>query len=432
MGKSPDKLLLKADKLNKALQYKRAAKVYGSAGDSYLSLDNYRLARDCFYNAAICANNEEKYKISLKFLRNAGNASLIAFDFSDAYQIFRKSLEYVSSLSNASDRNHNYILFSSLSYLCLFLEGKQEEGLNIVKKYRSNVDNTYFKDHPLVHCITNLTFAIKEKSDKYLKRIERDFDTLKLKEGEIILAKNVLVLAESNISLINRLSFDKDIYTTNDTINLILEVDTNPLKEISNNKFYSFTIEELEISKISITLSDNLTSQKNSELPILLKPGKIHKTDLFIKPHFQMENSYVGPILLSCKLNGNLIFYHEISQVLKPNLISPLPSLDISLDTLRTPLIDTTFPLEVLIENKSEGEALDLKVNIEFPEQIKVMRGTLEKQIYSLRTNENIKWEINVKPIEAGDYIIKVNTKFNDPDQNIIEDNKEFPLSIKL
>lgn len=432
MGKDAEKLLLKADKLNKAMQYKRAAKVYSSAGASYLSLGDYTLARDCFFNAALCSNNEEKYQVSLEFLRNAGNASLLDSDFSEAYQIFRKSLEYIPSLRSASDRNYNFILFSSLSYMCLFLEGKQEEGLNLVKKYRSHVDNAYFKENPLVHFITNLTLAIKEKNDKYLERIENDFDYLKFKEGENKLAKHVLVLAKSNISLINRLNFDKDLYTTNDTINLILEIDTNPLIEISNNNFYDYTIEEVEISKISITLSDNLTSQKPSDLPITIKLGRIHKTDLFIKPHFQMENPFIGPILLHSKLNGNLIFYHEISQVLKPNLISPPPSLEISVDTLRTPLIDTTFPLEILIENKSEGEALDLNIIVEFPEQIKVMRGTLEKQIYSLRTNENIKWEINIKPIEAGDYIIKIKSKFNDPDQNIIEYIKEFPLSIKL
>jgi hypothetical protein len=60
------------------------------------------------------------------------------------------------------------------------------------------------------------------------------------------------------------------------------------------------------------------------------------------------------------------------------------------------------------------------------------MRGTLNKQIYSLRSNENIKWEINLKPLEAGNYTIKISSKFNDPDQNFIEDSIEFPLPIKL
>jgi hypothetical protein len=85
-----------------------------------------------------------------------------------------------------------------------------------------------------------------------------------------------------------------------------------------------------------------------------------------------------------------------------------------------------------LIENKSKGEALDVKIDVEFPETLKIMRGTTKKQIYSLRTNEDLTWEINLKPLEAGDYIIKMNIRFMDPDQNLIEETKEFPFSIKL
>ncbi len=43
-----------------------------------------------------------------------------------------------------------------------------------------------------------------------------------------------------------------------------------------------------------------------------------------------------------------------------------------------------------------------------------------------------MKWEISLKPLEAGDYNIKIEIKFKDPDQNAIEDTKEFPISIKL
>ena len=99
---------------------------------------------------------------------------------------------------------------------------------------------------------------------------------------------------------------------------------------------------------------------------------------------------------------------------------------------LRPPLIGKTFPLEIVIENKGKGEALDVKIDVEFPEDLKVMRGTTNKQIFSLKTNEDLKWEISLKPIEAGDYIIKINLKFMDSDQNKIEETKDFPFSIKL
>ncbi len=145
-----------------------------------------------------------------------------------------------------------------------------------------------------------------------------------------------------------------------------------------------------------------------------------------------MENPSIGPILLTSELNGTLKFSYNYSELLYPTLISPPPTLDISTKNLRPPLIGQSFPLEILIENNSEGEALDLDIEIEFPENLKVMRGTLKKQIYSLRSNENMKWEINLKPLEAGDYNIKIKTMFKDPDQNLITEIKEFPLSIKL
>jgi hypothetical protein len=272
----------------------------------------------------------------------------------------------------------------------------------------------------------------REKHEKYIERIKKDFNNFKFREAEILLAKQAIVIGKTYTSLIIKLSLDKNVYTTNEVMNLSLTIDSKPLVEISKQEFYNYSINELKINKIGITLSDNLTSKKRPELPIIIKANQREQTNFFIKPHFQMENSSIGPISLDCELNESLIFLYEIPQLLKPELISPTPSLDIFIKNLRPPLIDQSFPLEVLIENNSEGEALNLNIEIEFPEQIKVMRGTLTKQIYSLRSKENIRWEINLKPTEAGEYVIIIRSKFNDPDQNPIEDIKEFPFPIKL
>lgn len=432
MGKDIEKRLKKAEQLSKAMQYKRAAKLFNNTGNEILKLGNYELAKDCFFNAAKCAINEDKFLVGLEFLRNAGNASLLNNDFSEAYEFFKNALDYVPNLRSSSDRNYLFIHFSGLSYLCLFVEGKQEEGLNLVKKIKSFVDDTYFKENFLIKLIKDLTVATKDKKENYVKKIEKDFENFKFLEGEINLAKQALVIAKTIVSLITKLTLDKNIYTTNDSINLMMEINTKPLLDIRENGFYNYTIHEFIISKIGIKLSDNFTFHKKPELPIIITPGENHQISLSIKPHFQMENPFIGPILLTSKLDGKLKFYYEFSEVLHPKLISPPPTLDVSMKNLRPPLIGQSFPLEILIENKSEGDALDLNIEIEFPENLKVMRGTLKKQIYSLRPNENMKWEINLKPLEAGDYSIKVKTTFKDPDQNQIGEIKEFPLSIKL
>jgi tetratricopeptide (TPR) repeat protein len=432
MVKDIEKQFMKAEKLYNAMQYKRAAKLYDSVGDSYLSLGKFELARDCYFDAAKCCMNEDKYLIGIDFLRKAGNASLHNNHVLEAAQFYREAVKYIPNLRSTSDRNQSFILFSCLSYLCHFIKGEHEEGLKLVKKIKSYVDDAFFKENPLIRLITSLTIVQKEKKEKYIERIKKDFTHLKIREAEIQLVKKALVIAKTYTSLVINLNFDKDVYTTNEPINLTLDIDTSPLLEISKQDFYNYDLKDLKISKFGITLSDNLTSQKNPELPILIEVGQKRRINLVIKPHFQMENPFVGPILITAELNEDLNFTYEISQLLKPNLISPPPTLEISTKNLRPPLIDQTFPLEILIENKSAGDALNLNVDVEFPEEIKVMRGTLKKQIYSLRSNENIKWEINLKPTEAGDYIFKVSSKFNDPDQNVIGDVKEFPLSIKL
>jgi len=432
MVKDIEKQLRKAEKLYKAMQFKRAAKIFDFVGDSYLRSGGFELARDCYFDAAKCSMKEEKYLIGLEFLRKAGNASLFNNEFLEANQFFREALKYISNLRRTSDRNQNFILFSCLSFLCLFVKGDKEEGLKLVKKIKSFVDDKYFKENPLIRLITNLTMVTREKHEKYIERIKKDFNNLKFREAEILLAKQALVIGKTCTSLIIELSLDKNIYTTNEVMNLILKIDLKPLLEISKQKFYNYKLNELKINKIGIILSENLSSQKRPEVPIIIKKNQIEQINFHIKPHFQMENSFIGPISLNCELNESLIFSYEIPQLLKPELISPTPSLDISIKNLRPPLIDQSFPLEVLIENNSEGEALSLNIEIEFPEQIKVMRGTLTKQIYSLRSKDRIRWEINLKPTEAGDYVIKIRSKFNDPDQNLIEDFKEFPFPIKL
>jgi len=432
MGKDPEKQLRKAEQLYNAMAYKRAAKLFNNVGTNFLKLGDFEVAKECFFNAAKSAINEDKYSSGLEFLRNAGNASLFNNNFSEAYQFFKEALNYIPSLKHSLEKNHLFILFSTLSYLCLFVQGKQEEGLSLVKKIRKNVEDTYFKESVLIKLIKDIEVATKDKNENYVKKIEKEIESFNFLEGELILVKTALVLAKCIVSLVINLTLDKKLYTTNDIIKLTIDINTKPLLSIAKNSFYNYKIKELKINKIGLQLSDNFTFHKKPEFPVIIPSGQSHQIDLLIKPHFQMEKPFIGPILLTSELDGILKFFYEFSEILYPTLISPPPTLDISIKNLRPPLIGQTFPLEILIENKSEGEALDLNVEIEFPDNLKVMRGTLKKQIYSLRSNENIRWEINLKPIEAGDYSIKIKALFKDPDQNQIGETKDFPLSIKL
>jgi len=421
----------KAKLLYKNNQFKKAGKIFDTVGNSFLKLSEFMLAEQCFALAANSFVNERKYLPALTSYRNAGNICFFLDEFMEAHKYFNDALKIVPRLDNEKERNYNYILFASLSYLCYLIKALPDQGLVLLKKIKKKVDDFYFKEHLLVRLVTDLIVAIRDKNQKYLDKVEQDFGKYKFTEAEQHLVKRVLLTTRSQISLKTKLTLDKEQYTTKDHMKLGLIIDAKPLLAISEHPFYDYEIEELKITKLNVNHSDNLSTIDKPPLPLIIKPGQQKHVELVIKPNFQIDDNFIGPIVMSCELDDKYNFFFE-TQVIKPKLISPLPVLDISTKNLRPPLIDKSFPFEILISNKSEGEALDIKMDVEFPEQLKVMRGTTTKQIYSLKTNDDMTWELQLKPVEAGDFTIKISVSFKDPDQNLLEEVKELPFSIKM
>ena len=436
MGKDPlisiKNNVLKAEKLFKARGYKKASKLYYKAANGYLEIKNYDMAKDCFLKGSECYIELKKYAEGLELLKLAGDACLMMKQYSNANQLYRNALNYISKLRNSKDRDFNYIFFPVLSYLCSFLEIKQDSGLNFIKKYQGKVDSEYFKQNELIQLITDITIANRDKNVNLIEKIMQEISDFKFTPIETKLLKKVLVLSQLVIGIKSELKLDKKLYTTNDVISLKLNLNTKIISELSNNTFFEYKFDQLKITKLNVKLSDNLAVSKKPDIPLEIPIDQSNiSLDFILKPHFQLDEPFIGPVTITYEINEN-ISCEYITDMVKPKLISPPPSLKISINNLRPPLIGQSFPLEILLENESEGEALDVKVLSKFPEQLKVMRGTIEKQIYSLRSNEKMKWELNIKPEEVGDYTIEFDITFKDSDQNPIELNQNFPFSITM
>jgi len=426
-----EKQILKAEQLYKAKQFKKAGKSYHFAGNLLLNLNEYEKAKVCFINSAKIFMEIGRFDTSVELFRQSGEVCLRANNFIEANLIYKEALNLIPKLKSEGDKNSNYVIFSVLSYMCSYVKGTPNEGLEFLKRTSIKVDKEFFKEHQLIKLVSEITLALRDNESKYVKKIKDNIGNYKLREAELKLLKYVLLITHIKLSITTTFKLDKETYTTNEILNLDLNFDTTSLVEIINDSFYQFELNQFNITKFLINLSDNLTTNNKPSVPLHIDISKETHLQFKIKPHFQVDKSSIGPMVLTCELNNDLIFLYE-TRLIIPNLVSPPATLTASIRNLRPPLVDQTFPLEITIENQSQGEALDLKLNIEFPEQLKIMRGTTNKQIYSLRSNEDIKWEINLKPLEAGDYIIKIFIKFVDPDQNEIEEIKDFPISIKM
>jgi tetratricopeptide (TPR) repeat protein len=436
MGKDPliniKNNVLRAEKLYKARGYKKASKLYHKAANGYMELNDYELAKECFLKGSECYIELKKYAEGLELLKLAGDAYLMMEQYSNANQLYKNALNIIPKLRSSNDRDFNYILFPVLSYLCSFLEIKQESGLNFIKKYQVRVDNEFFKQNELIKMVTDVTLAIRDKNANLIEKIMESIGSFKFTKIETKLLKKVLVLSQLVIGIKSDLNLDKKLYTTNDVISLKLNLNTKIISELSNNAFFEYKFDQLKITKLNVKLSDNLALSKKPDIPLEIPIDQSSiSLDFILKPHFQLDEPFIGPITITFEINETIACEY-ITDIVKPKLISPPPSLKISIKNLKPPLIGQSFPLEILLENESNGDALDVKVLSKFPEQLKVMRGTVEKQIYSLRPNEKMNWELNIKPEEVGDYIIEFDITFKDSDQNPIELNQNFPFSITM
>ncbi|MFX1237662.1 MAG: hypothetical protein ACFFAS_00780 [Promethearchaeota archaeon] len=429
--KKTEDQLSKADLLLENKQFKKAGKSFDDVGDKYLKLNEYSSSEQCFAKAASAHANQGNISAALTSLRNAGNVCLMVDQYMEAHKYFNNAVKLNDRERGTKEGDANYLLFSSLSYLCYLLVGRPDQGLTSVKQVKKKVDSEVFKENSHIRLVKDFSVALQKKKSMYLDKIEQEFDKYKFNDVEKVLVKKALITTKAQLSLLNKLVLDKEQYSTDDLIKASLEIDTTPLIDISHHAFYNHEINEVKVAKMEISSSDNLSIQKKTTLPVIIAPGQTKIFEVVFKTNFQIDESYIGPIILTCELDDLLTFYVE-SEVIYPEIISPPSKLEMSTKNLRPPLIDQSFPLELTIENVGESETFEVKIDVEFPEQLKVMRGTTSKQIYSLRMKESINWEIQLKPVEAGDFHIKTTIKFKDPDQNEIEQVQEFPLSIKL
>ncbi len=435
-GKSPKEKaendFNKAEHLFEALQYKKAGKYYESAGDTFYEIKDFSSAELSFLNAAKSYIKEERHINVLNSLRKASNCSLQLNNYAYSQKVFEKALIYTKKLSKGKEKHSFYIIFSVLYYLCALIKGEPEKGVNLIKKIQKRINKDYFKVHSLIHFITNLTIAIRDKNESYLEKIINDFNEIELNQVERELAQIAILLVYMQVSISPEVVLDQEQWTIKDLIGLRIKVDETSFNSIKQNLFFEFQIKEFKILKVSIGHSDNLTIKNKPEFPLDISLQKGFDMDFELKPQFQKDISFIGPIKIQYEINGKYIGYFENRNEFNLTLLSPPTHLDVSIKNLKPPLIDKTFPLEILIENHSDSEARNLEITLTLPEPLKLMRGTLEKQIYSLGTNESINWKISAKPIEAGDFEIIGDIKYSDPDQNILKERKIFPISIKM
>ena len=142
--------------------YYLLAKAYANLGNYELSIESYDKAikqgklnleaysiilKSSKYQKGVKEIIAEEKINSINKLYKAycGKANVLKsmVKYKEAISNYKEAINFIPNLRNSGDRNFNYLLFSSLSYFCIFTNGQKEEALDYLKKNQKEINNGY-------------------------------------------------------------------------------------------------------------------------------------------------------------------------------------------------------------------------------------------------------------------------------------------------
>jgi len=430
MRKKAEICVAKAEKLMDNQRPKSAAEEFQKAAEIYFDLEEWKIAEQCFFYASKNWYQIEKYQNASNLERIAANCCVLLSDFKKARDYYDVAYKAILK-SDAKNRDEIAILYAAFAFLCHFVQGQQDEALAYMKKFRSEVDTELFNSHLLIQLVKNLTNAIVNGKDEYLQAILADYPKYKFRTAEASLIKIAIVLAYISVHMKYSLNMIYEAFVNENIISIETKVQCAELKALISNPTLSYTFKSLQITDIGISIGDNASVKEKPTLPQSVNLESF--TDLTLPIKFRTNfpgRGFIGPCLITVEVDRQFHVFLK-SEVKNFNIVSPQAVLNIELIPQKPPVYNQTFELQAKLTNKSDGEAVGIEIEFEFPEQIKMMRGTLKKTIYALRPNESLKWELQVKGLEVGEFPIKAKILFKDPNGNVKgPDETILPLEI--
>jgi tetratricopeptide (TPR) repeat protein len=424
--------IAKAENLMEREKYSKAAEEFQKAAEMLFEIREWAVAEQCFFYASKNLTQIGKMLGAGNLQRLAANCCLMLENYSkarDYYDISAKS--YLKC--DAKNKNDLAAISVAFAFLCLFLMGQQDNALEYVKRFKSELDPDVFGSNLLIKLARNLSNAIYNESEKYLDEILADYPHFKFRASESNLIRHAVLIAMLAVHMKFKLDDNTTEFIMDRLVSVNGLVNCDRIKEMETNSIIPHKFKSIIIKDIAIDVGDNLSVKERPQFPISvdLSNFSLIKLPVVYRTNFPGKG-YIGPVMITIEMDGKFNFFLKTKR-LPINIASPQAILGVEYIALKTPVINQTFPIQVILSNKSDGEAVEIEIELEFPESLRMIRGTFKKTIYSLRPNEQFKFELQVKASEAGQIPVKNTIKFKDPDGNLKEPIIiELPIEINL
>jgi tetratricopeptide (TPR) repeat protein len=407
----------KAEKLFENENFKKASDEFQKAGESFFELGEWKIAEQCFLYGSKAFLKNEKYANASALQRLAANCCLLVFDIAKARDYYDVSAKAILK-SDVKNRDDMAAICVAFAFLCHFILGQQDESLNYIKRFKNEIDTDVFANNLLIKLSKNLTNAIINEKESYLEEILAEYPKYKFRAAEAELINAGILVGMCSVYLKYGLNLQSEEFLRDEMVELPTKLDYSKVKNIETNPVLAHKFDSIAIIDFGFSIGDNLSIKDKPELPLMvdLKNPGIKIIPIKCRTNFPGEG-FIGPFMITLEIDGKFRTFLK-SEAKKIKVVSPKAVLGLNFKPIKTPVINQTFPLEVEMFNQSEGDAVEIEVQFEFPEDLQMMRGTFVKNVYSLGSNERIKWEIQVKALDVGEIPIKTIVKFKDGNGN--------------
>ena len=394
----------KAQKMIAKEKFDKALKEFKKALEKFIKVGSLQQAEKVALRLVESSLIEKRYNTASDALIEAANIALLQEKTSSAYQHYKSAINFLVEDPKINKPKLSAEIACFASFIQV-LKGRFQEAIEFFKKQMEINKYDGISEIALIAFSESLFNTLISKKEEFFSETKEKLRKLQLREGEKKLVQRCIELIEIYLNSKLKFSINKDVLAAGEEI----ELKVSPLSS-KDSKI-------LEVK----------TKFDSTRLELMNEPEILEKEAIY---HFKTRLSgkgLIGPLTFQVKTEDGfefpLIFKKEVE--ITPGKGQVTVNFPKTFEIFQAEKTD----LEFEIINEGKGEANEISLEIQIPEEILLVGGSKIKKIHSLPTNADFTLKFLVQALLQGQFDANYKLNYNDG-ENILEFKENFLIKV--
>lgn len=394
----------KAQKMIAKEKFDKALKEFKRAMEKFIKIGSLQQAEKVVLRLVESSLIEKRYNTASDALIEAANIALLQDKTSSAYQHYKSAINFLIEDPKINKPKLSAEIACLASFIQV-LKGNFQDAIEFFKKHIQINKYEGISDIPLIAFSESLFNTLISKKEDFFIETKQKFGKLQLREGEKKLVQKCMDLIEIYLNSKLKFSINKDILAAGEEIELKISPSSSKDSKILDVK----------------------TKYDSTRLELVKEPEILENEVIF---HFKTRLSgkaLIGPLSFQVQTADGfefpLMYKKEVE--ITPGKGQVTVNFSKTFEIFQAEKTD----LEFEIKNEGKGEANEISLEIEIPEEILLVGGSKVKKIHSLPTNADFTLKFLVQALLQGEFAASYKFSYNDGEK-VIEFGENFLIKV--